>query len=190
MRSYSQLYSKHFLNSTQYHLKRLLLLGLAITLCACGGGGGGDDSGSENNSSALTVFNPNNPGTAFQPQRDATLQQDQANRMWNILSSPSCWDSTFVGDPTIGGTPAGVAQFSFFNNDQYRYVGELDTYFGTIFLHDIGTYEDHDTVILETWTGSVEAIVILSDTQFAHVLTNPSGTPFYTSYGPQNDRCL
>ena len=56
----------------------------------------------------------------FIPVADPDEKNALIQEMWQTLTAPECWDSSFVGDPTAGGTPTAVAQFSFFDPYQYR----------------------------------------------------------------------
>jgi hypothetical protein len=71
-----------------------------------------------------------------------------------------------------------VAQFSFFDPFQYRYVSSTDVFFGSISLFNIGHYYGYPAAIVSSWTGEQEGIVILEASEFVHVLTNPEGALF------------
>lgn len=136
------------------------------------------------------IFDPNQPGASFQPLTDEGARETQLLDMWRVLTAQNCWDASFVGDPTIVGSPAAVAQLGFNGNFEYRYVSTTDIYFGAIRFFDIGQYDGHPTLILETWTGGTEGLVISDDDRFAHVLTNPEGFPFAMYYRPVGSNCL
>eukprot|EP01025_Chloroclados_australasicus_P021368 TRINITY_DN2248_c1_g1_i2.p2 TRINITY_DN2248_c1_g1~~TRINITY_DN2248_c1_g1_i2.p2 ORF type:complete len:172 (-),score=13.22 TRINITY_DN2248_c1_g1_i2:563-1042(-) len=133
--------------------------------------------------------------TKWQTVVDPTEQQAIWNRAWSKLLSMPCWDSSFVGDPTAFGTPAGVSQFSFGGYSDWRFVGSMDTYWGTVKVQSLGYYEGMDTVVMETWTGGYEGFIIGSgqyENQILHVLTNPSGVLYDVFYYavPDSARCL
>jgi hypothetical protein len=158
-------------------VNQAILFACFLSLTACGGG-----SGSGGNGGGFEVFNPSAPGSDFVRATTTSEQDALLLEWWNVLIAPICWDSSFVGDPTIGGTPASVSQYQFHSNYQYRHVG-FSTFFGAIFFHDIGRYQGYTTAIVETWTGDVEAIAVIDGNTIVHVLKNPSGVPFYVAYG-------
>jgi hypothetical protein len=110
--------------------------------------------------------------------------------MWQTLTVSECWDASFVGDPTAAGTPAALAQFSFFDPFQYRYVSSTDVFFGGISLFNIGHYYGYPAAIVSTWTGEREGIVILEASEFVHVLTNPESSLFTVTYRATDGPCL
>ena len=126
----------------------------------------------------------------FTPVTDPDGKEALIQEMWQTLTVPECWDASFVGDPTAGGTPAAVAQISFFNPFQYRYVSSTDVFFGGISLFDIGYYYGYPAAIVSTWTGEQEGIVILEASEFVHVLTNPEGALFTVTYRATDGPCL
>eukprot|EP01024_Parvocaulis_polyphysoides_P058711 TRINITY_DN63245_c0_g1_i1.p2 TRINITY_DN63245_c0_g1~~TRINITY_DN63245_c0_g1_i1.p2 ORF type:complete len:165 (+),score=13.45 TRINITY_DN63245_c0_g1_i1:145-639(+) len=127
---------------------------------------------------------------SWQPVSDPTQSQQILQNIWNKLTSVPCWDSSFVGDPTAFGTPAGVSQFSFWGDGQWRYAGSMDTYWGTVRVNTAGRYQDqygvsYDGVIMETWTGDQEGFIIGKgqyEGSFLHVTYNPSGALYDVFY--------
>ena len=126
----------------------------------------------------------------FRPVTDPVAKEALIQEVWQTLTAPTCWDASFVGDPAVGGTPAAVAQLSFFAPFQYRYVSSTDVFLGVMSLFDIGYYYGYPTAIVSTWTGETEGIVILDASQFVHVLTNPEGARFTVTYTATDDPCL
>lgn len=126
----------------------------------------------------------------FVPVTDPDEKEALTQEMWQTLAVPECWDASFVGDPTAGGTPAAVAQFSFLDPFQYRYVSSTDVFFGGISLFDIGYYYGYPAAIVSTWTGETEGMVILEASEFVHVLTNPEGALFTVTYRATEGPCL
>jgi len=159
-------------------VNKAVLFACVLSLTACGGEGGGGGGTAR----GFEVFNPSAPGPEFVRATTNSEQEALLLEWWNALIAPICWDSSFVGDPTIGGTPASVSQYQFHSNYQFRHVG-FSIYFGDIFFHDIGHYQGYTTAIVETWTGDIEAIAVIDGATFVHVLKNPSGVPFYVAYG-------
>eukprot|EP01024_Parvocaulis_polyphysoides_P032315 TRINITY_DN2895_c0_g1_i1.p4 TRINITY_DN2895_c0_g1~~TRINITY_DN2895_c0_g1_i1.p4 ORF type:complete len:175 (+),score=20.52 TRINITY_DN2895_c0_g1_i1:34-525(+) len=131
---------------------------------------------------------------------DPIEQQNTWNNVWSKLTSVPCWDSSFIGDATRFGTPAGISQIGFSGYNQWRFVGSMDTYWGTVELQSIGKYVDqnnvvYDTVTMGTWTDDWEAYFIGKgqfENQILHVLYNPSGVLYDVWYGAVQDpaRCL
>jgi hypothetical protein len=126
----------------------------------------------------------------FSPVTDPVAKEALIQEMWQTLTVPNCWDASFVGDPAVGGTPAAVAQLSFFDPFQYRYVSSTDVFLGVLSLFNIGYYYGYPTAIVSTWTGETEGIVILDASQFVHVLTNPEGAVFTVTYTATDEPCL
>lgn len=158
---------------------------LLLSLISCDGNSGNFSAAANQ----VYAFNPAQPETAFTAIADPSAATGTQNRMWEILTAPLCWDASFVGDPTIAGSPASVSQFQFFNPGNYRHVG-FSIFSGQIVLHAIGYHNGYDTVIVETWTGDIEALVIVNNMTLVHILKNPSGVPFTTTYGAVQQGCL
>ena len=129
-------------------------------------------------------FRPSNPGAGWAPATTVAERQNLINSVWSALAGPSCWDATSV-------LPVGhVSQFQFFGQYEYRHFG-FTTFFGQVFLHDIGHYQGYETAIVETWTGEVEALVIVSGSVIAHVYPHIDGqTITVLQYGASNGPCL
>eukprot|EP01026_Neomeris_dumetosa_P052882 TRINITY_DN4705_c0_g1_i1.p1 TRINITY_DN4705_c0_g1~~TRINITY_DN4705_c0_g1_i1.p1 ORF type:complete len:189 (+),score=11.94 TRINITY_DN4705_c0_g1_i1:77-568(+) len=132
---------------------------------------------------------------------DPVLQQQIWNRVWSRLTSVPCWDSSFVSDPTAFGTVASVTQFSFNGYDQWRHVGYMDTYWGSVKVYSLEQYEGYDAVTMETWSGAYEGFIIgkgpvggvgPAEGTFLHILSNPSGVLYDVTYYQVLDsaRCL
>ncbi len=137
------------------------------------------------NANGLNInFRPSNPGAGWVPATSASERQALINSVWTALSAPACWDATSV-------LPVGqVAQFQFFGQNEYRHFG-FTINFGAVFLHDIGRYQGYDTAIVETWTGEVEALVIVSSNVIAHLFPHLDGkTITVLQYGASNGPCL
>lgn len=168
------------------HLGRAILYFILVSiLIACSDG----NDPAATAGSGVAAFNPAQPGADFTPIADQTAATNTINRMWQQLTSPVCWDASFVGNPTAAGTPAGVSQYQFYGQNQYRHVG-FSTQAGNLFLHAVGYHNGYDTAIVETWTGDIEALVLVNDTTLVHVLKNPSGVPFTSWYGAAMQGCL
>ena len=137
------------------------------------------------NASGLNInFRPSNPGAGWVPAATAAERQSLINTVWSTLSAPACWDATSV-------LPVGhVSQFQFFGQNEYRHFG-FTINFGAVFLHDIGRYQGYDTAIVETWTGEVEALVVVSRNVIAHLFPHLDGkTITVLQYGGSNGPCL
>ena len=148
-------------------------------------GGCSNDGNSGGGGIDLSALVPSNPGSDYAPVNEPAAQAALAADMWATLVAPSCWDASAAGPIAV------VSQFQFSGQDQYRFVGGTDIFFGAIFLHSIGHYQGRQTAILETWTGVVEAIVILDGATIAHVFPNPANTAIVvTRYGTSNGPCL
>eukprot|EP01025_Chloroclados_australasicus_P062902 TRINITY_DN827_c0_g1_i1.p2 TRINITY_DN827_c0_g1~~TRINITY_DN827_c0_g1_i1.p2 ORF type:complete len:160 (-),score=14.12 TRINITY_DN827_c0_g1_i1:289-768(-) len=131
----------------------------------------------------------------YQIVSDSTGQEAIWNRAWSKLTSIPCWDSSFVSDSTVFGFAGGVSQFSFGGYSDWRFVGSMDTYWGTVNVQSVGYYEGMDAVVMETWTGGFEGFIIGSgqyEGQFLHILSNPSGALYDVFYYAVPDawRCL
>jgi hypothetical protein len=154
------------------------VLGLALLACS----GSDDSTGGQID---LQNLNPGNPGADYVPVTDQIEQNELIQEMWGILTSPSgCWDASAAGPV------ATVSQFTFFGNFEYRHFG-FSTFFGNVVLHSVGHYQGRMTAIVETWTGVVEALVILDSSTIAHVFPNPANTALVvTRYGTSSGPCL
>lgn len=158
----------------------LILFVLLIAACS----DSSDNGGGGQNIPVLDTANPVNFVAATSNEEYTQL----ADEMWSLLSSATCWDASFVGDPTIGGTPASVDQFQFYGGNQYRHVA-FSTTAGLVFLYDIGKYYGYTTAIVDIG-GYVDAIAIVDNSTIAYFTKNPSGVPFVIYYGASNQGCL
>lgn len=175
-----------YLSAYRYFPRRwyCILACAVLALAGCTGGDNGSGQGRTN----LPVLNPTNPDNAFVKVETQAKRQQLLDEMWTALTAPPCWDASFVGDPTIGGTPASVDQFSFYGNYEYRHVG-FSTTFGPLYLYDIGKYYDYTTAILDIG-GYVDAFSIIDGNTIAYFTQNPSGVPFVIYYGAADQGCL
>jgi len=156
------------------------LVGLA--LAACSGDGGTGPAGGVNLS-----FLPSNPGSAFVPAATASEQQQLAADIWAVLSAPACWDASAI---IQAAQPVGsVAQYQFYSGNQYRHYG-FSVWTGAVLLHQVGHYQGYATAIVETWTGEVEAFVVISSQEIAHVYPHINGSIIVLRYGPSGGPCL
>jgi hypothetical protein len=152
--------------------------GFDTTGCGPAGGGGGGRQ------IDLSGFDPRNPGPGWVAVNDAAAQDALIQEMWRVLTAPSCWDAS------VAGPVASVTQFQFYGQFEYRHYG-FSISFGAIQAFGVGRYQGYPTAIVSTWTGDVEAVVILSDSTIAHVYPHIDGvTLIVTLYGTSNGPCL
>ena len=149
------------------------LIGLLLASASCGGGGGGG-GGSEDGGDG-TGLNPVSPGAQYVSQTDPAQQNALIQSMWQTLTDPPCWSGAFITDPGIGGSVGSVAQFQFSGQDEYRFVG-TSTFFGSIYLVDVGEYQGRPAALISTWTGTDEGIVVLDGSTFDHAFPNLDNT--------------
>ncbi len=169
----------------------IIFLMIILTGCEGADGQSNDDPASPQSNDIVNLsFDPNNPGSGFTPVNDPSEQDELIQEIWDTISTQHCWDASFVGDSTAAGTPAGTSQFEFYGQYQYRYVGTMDTYLGDIYLYGIGYYHGYKTVIFTTWTDDVEGLVVIDASKFLHILKNPDGTPFSTTYTLNTGNCM
>ena len=164
------------------------LVGLVVASASCGGGGGG---GGGEDGVGGTALNPVSPGAQYVSQTDPAQQSALIQSMWQTLTAPPCWSGAFLTNPGVGGSVGSVAQFEFFGQDQYRFVG-TSTFFGSIFLVDVGEYQGLPAALLSTWTGTDESLVILDGSTFDHSFPNVDNTAIVvTRYRAETDpaRC-
>lgn len=167
-----------------FKLRNLVLsTTLALGLFAC------NSTETEAGASGGKVFDPNLPASTFQSQTDAAEREKTINRIWAALSSPRCWDASFVGPATPSGSAGSVSQFTFSGQYQYRYVG-FETWTGTIGLQDVGTYKGKPSVIFSTWTGGSEGLILVDDARIEHVMSNPDGALYSVTFWTSNGPCL
>jgi hypothetical protein len=146
-------------------------------------------TGADSQERYVQVFDPAAPASTFQSIADAGRRQQMVESVWQTLVAPPCWDASFVGPATPSGSAASVSQFSFSGQYQYRYYG-FDTYFGSIRLLDVGTYKNYPAVLMSTWTGDTEGLIMVDRNHFEHVLTNPSGAWYSVTFWTSNGPCL
>ena len=159
---------------------RLWPIALAALLAvACGG----DRAG------RVAAFDPADPGWRFTRAADRETALEQLERLWRAMIAPPCWDASRAGDPAAADAPGGVPQFRFRDDFRYRYTG-LSTFAGRIRLRDVGHHGTADAVIVETWSGGLEAFVAVDRDTLAHVMTNPAGEPFVSYYRAATRGCL
>jgi hypothetical protein len=163
-----------------------------------GGGGGGQPAGNPGNGNGgggnnNVVVERVDTSANFVPLTDPDDQQAMAQDLLNTLVSANCWDSSFLTDPTFFGSVGSVQQWTFSGDSQlaqYRFVG-FETHVGAIVLLAAGSFHGFPTVIVSTWTGDIEAIVLVSSTRFVHAILHIDGvTPIWTEYGPTGGPCL
>lgn len=176
-------------------IQRGLTVALALTLAACATPNEPGQNNNQNapnannpgngNAGGLNIsFRPSNPGAGWVPAATVAERQTLINNVWAALSAPACWDaSAFL-------PVAQVSQFQFYGQNEYRHFG-FTINFGSVFLHDIGRYQGYDTAIVETWTGEVEALVIVNSNVIAHVFPHIDGRSITVlQYGRSNGPCL
>ena len=170
------------------HLNRILgPLALAIALAGLSGCGG-SSSGSDGPTPPEINGQIDQSGD-FVPVTDPAEQQKLIDEIWASLIRPQCWDSSYIGEPTYGGTPGNVSQLSFFGQAQYRYVG-FEIWTGSVRLLDVGHYKGFQTAIISTWTDDVEAVIIISDSHIVHVTKPLDGTLIPVEFGASEGPCL
>jgi hypothetical protein len=160
-----------------------------LAACANEPAGPGGAAANVNNpqqagNNGVTAFLPANPGPGFVRASTTAEQNALIQDMWTALTRPACWDaSSFL--------PVGhVSQFQFFNQNEFRHYG-FTINFGTVFLHDIGHYQGKETAIVETWTGEVEALVIVNRSTIAHIFPHIDGKSITVlQYAASNGPCL
>lgn len=132
----------------------------------------------------VDIFDPANPGSDYTPVTDPGQQGILIQQMWTALTTPACWDATSA-------LPVGhVSQFQFYGQYEYRHYG-YSTMFGGIYLHSVGHYKGRAAAVLETWTGVVEALVIVNGSTIAHAFPNVENTALVvTQYGASDGPCL
>ena len=157
------------------------LLFLALSACS--------PTSAEGGSSRAKVFDPNLPASTFVSETEPARRDKIIADIWAVLTRPSCWDASFVGPATPGGTAANVSQYTFSGQYQYRYYG-FDTYSGAIGLRDVGTYLGKPAVIAGTWSGEAEGFILVDGNRFEHVLTNPEGAYYSVTFWTSNGPCL
>lgn len=153
-------------------------------LVSCGGGDSGGGGGA--------ALDPRNPGAGYSVESDPANQAALVQSMFQSLSTPPCWSGAFITNPGVGGSAGSVAQFEFFGQGQYRFVG-TSTFSGTIGLASIGTFQGLRAAIVSTWTGVDEGIVIIDGSTFNHSFPNVGNTAIVvTTYRAVSDssRCL
>jgi len=133
------------------------------------------------------AFNPGSPGSAFVPAATFEEQAALADEIWAALSAPACWDASAIVQSS---QPVGiVSQFQFYSGSLYRHYG-FEVFTGAVLLHQVGRYEGFLTAIVETWTGEVEALIVLSGQEIAHVYPHLNGSIIVLRYGRSNGPCL
>lgn len=159
----------------------LVMLLAASTLAGCG-----DDPAGPGADASL-AFNPANPGSDFVPAATVEEQQSLSAEIWAVLSGPACWDASAI---VQAAQPVGtVSQFQFHSGNQYRHYG-FSVFFGTVLLHQVGRYRGLSTAIVETWTGEIEALVVVSSQEIAHVYPHLDGSITVLRYGRSDGPCL
>ena len=155
-------------------------LAAALALAACSEDSTGPDG-------ADLAFRPSNPGSDFVPAATVAEQQELSTDIWATLSSPSCWDASAI---VQAAQPVGtVAQFQFYQGNQYRFYG-FSVFLGTVLLHQVGRYQGLPTAIVETWTGEIEALVVVSAQEIAHVYPHLDGSIIVLRYAASGGPCL
>jgi hypothetical protein len=166
--------------STQALLKWISFICAASIVMACGPSDAEGDGGGK-------VFDPQLPASTFVSETDAEKREKLMQQMWSALIAPACWDASFIGPATPGGSVGSVSQFTFSGEYRYRYVG-YETHVGGVTLIDIGRYRGKPAALLATWSGETEGLILVDNKHFEHVLTAPSGgsyaVTFWTSGGP------
>jgi hypothetical protein len=155
--------------------------GMAMSACTSPPTGPGNQA---NVNQSVAIFDPANPGADYQAVNDPGQQGVLMQQMWTALTAPACWDASAV-------VPVGhVSQFQFYGQYEYRHFG-YSTNFGGIFLHSIGHYKGRAAAVLETWTGVLEALVVVDGSTIAHAFPNVENTALVvTQYGASNGPCL
>jgi hypothetical protein len=186
-------------------LGSFLLLALPLLLLACGA------TDADSGSTGGKVFDPQLPSSTFQSTQDPAERDRIAQEIWDALIRPQCWDASFIGPATpsfvevntarerslpahsplraVRGSAASVSQFTFSGPAQYRYYG-FSIYSGSVGLQDVGHYKGKPAVLMSTWTGDAEGLILVDDTHFEHVLTNPSGAYYSVTFWTSNGPCL
>ena len=166
---------------TMTSLSRAPRMPLLVLLSSLTGCGGGDVDFDPRTNSGLILAE-----TAEEQQALAVEMVDVM-----ITAPGECWDASVI----VGGAqPTGIVsqwQFSVdeVGNVRYRFVG-FDTRFGTVLLRAIGRYDGLPTAIVETWTGDVEAFVVVSPAEIVHVSVSPGGGLSTVRYGTHRGACL
>jgi hypothetical protein len=164
-------------------LGSFLLLSLPLLLLACGA------TDAESGSAGGKVFDPQLPASTFQSAPDPAERDRIVREMWTVLTRPQCWDASFIGPATPSGSAASVSQFTFSGQAQYRYYG-FSVYAGSIGLQDVGHYKGKPAVLMSTWSGDSEGLILVDNNRFEHVLANPSGAYYSVTFWTSNGPCL
>ena len=161
----------------------LMVITATLTLGGCAKNPAGPGQGN----AANLAFTPSNPGPGFVPAATVAEQQTLSQEIWAVLSAPNCWDASAI---VQAAQPVGnVAQFQFFSGNQYRHFG-FSINFGAVLLHQVGRYHGLRTAIVETWTGEIEALVVVDSQEIAHVFPHLSGAITVLRYGRSSGPCL
>lgn len=161
----------------------LMAVGIGFLCTACASPPTGP-AGTQQAQQQVDVFDPANPGSDYNAVTDPAAQGTLIQQMWTTLTTPACWDATSV-------LPVGhVSQFQFYGQYEYRHYG-YSTMFGGIYLHSVGRYRGRPAAVLETWTGVIEALVIVDGSTIAHAFPNVENTALVvTQYGASSGPCL
>ncbi|MEQ8767480.1 MAG: hypothetical protein RL885_26470 [Planctomycetota bacterium] len=178
--------ARHTFFSSFTRVLALSVLAAVSTACLGGGGGGGGGG--------AVASGPNfNQGlAAFQAVQDPAEEQAVFEDIWRFLTAPSCWDGAYsirVSDTPIG----SVAQYSFYDPFNYRYVGGgasgvSDIWSGQMGYYAVGYYGGLPAMVHTTWMDQPELIVMMGNGILAHVWWTDSGYPV-ALYFNASERC-
>jgi hypothetical protein len=136
------------------------------------------------------VFDSSLPFSTFQAEPDMDKKQALAGEILAALSVPACWDASFLGPATPSGSVGSVSQFSFNGQGGYRYVG-FETHAGGMSLVEVGRYKGKPAMLVSTWSGNTEGIILVDKGHFEHVMSTPSGDGYYgVTFWTSNGPCL